>query len=201
MKPEPLRLPDRIQTGLLELVRTFEAHGVRYALIGGLASGFRGRPRFTEDVDVLVRVTQLQLPGALQDLQSRGFELDVFAAIREWNAHHLVQIHYQGVAFDWLKPLLPCLEHALERATLELWQDTNIRIVSAEDLIVMKVLALRPQDALDIQSLLAANPGELDLDMIWRELGDSLPEGDERLHQFEAILEAYSGADEKSQPP
>ena len=186
---------------LLELVRTFESHAVPYALIGGLASGFRGRPRFTEDVDVLVRVAQLKLPGLLQDLQSRGFSLDMVETVREWNEHHLAQIHYQDVAIDWLKPLLPCLDHALDRAPLEAWPDANVRIASAEDLILLKVLAMRPQDVFDIQNLLAANSGLLDLELIRRELQDALPATDERVQRFEELARPYSVDDETASVP
>ena len=34
---------------------------IRYALVGGLATTMRGRPRFTQDVDILLEVT---FPGA-----------------------------------------------------------------------------------------------------------------------------------------
>lgn len=200
MQPEPSRLPERIRTALRELVRTFQTHDVRYALIGGLASGFRGRPRFTEDVDVLVRVPQLKLPDVLEELQSRGFDVDVIETVRAWNEHHLAQIHYQGVAIDWLKPLLPCLDHALDRAPVEAWADDDVRIVAAEDLILLKVLAMRPQDAFDIQNLLAANAGLLDLELIRSELSDTLPASDERALQFERLAAMYyvEGTDTRS---
>jgi hypothetical protein len=142
-------------------------------------------------VDVLVRVAQLTLPGVLQDLQSRGFDVDMIATIREWTEHHLTQIHYQGVPIDWLKPLLPCLNHAIDRASVEKWLDANVRIASAEDLILLKVLSLRSQDELDIQNLLAANSGLLDLDTIRRELQDALPEADQRVQRFEELVSQH----------
>lgn len=188
MQPGNPDLPGRIQTVLLALIRTFESHGVQYALIGGVASGFRGSPRFTEDVDMLVRIPQLKLPGVLQELQSQGFELDLHATIREWNQQHLTLIRNQDIAIDWLKPVLPCLEHALERASAERWLNTSVRIVCAEDLIVLKVLSFRVQDQLDIQNLLAANAGLLDLQLIRHELQDALPESDERLQGFENLV-------------
>jgi hypothetical protein len=53
-----------------------------------------------------------------------------------------------------------------------------IGVVRAEDLIVMKLLARRVQDVVDVQGLLVANRGTLDLDRIRRwlpELDDMKP--------------------------
>ncbi len=139
----------------------------------------------------------LSLPGLLQDLESRGFQLDVFGTIREWNQHHLAQIHYQRVAIDWLKPLLPCMERVIDRAPSEQRSDANVRIDSAEGLILLKVLSMRPQDALDVRNLLAPNSGALDLELILRELQEALPALDARLQQFESMTAEHYGADER----
>jgi hypothetical protein len=191
MKPEPEGLKPELRTGLLELVHTLDSQGVRYALVGGLASGFRGRARFTEDIDLLLLVPQLKLPGVLEDLKARGFDLDVIETIREWNQNHTAVLRYHGVQIDWLKPVLPCLQHVIDRAAGEDWLGTTVRIASTEDLIVLKLLAFRPQDVLDIQGLLAANAGALDLELVRRELGDVLPDDDERIVQFEELVRDY----------
>jgi hypothetical protein len=40
----------------------FDARSIRYALIGGFAFALRGRPRFTQDVDVLLEVRPANPP-------------------------------------------------------------------------------------------------------------------------------------------
>jgi hypothetical protein len=47
------------------LADTFAAQSIRYAVVGGLATALRGRPRFTQDVDVLLDVPQIMLPALL----------------------------------------------------------------------------------------------------------------------------------------
>lgn len=49
--------------GVELLADTFAAKSIRYALIGGLATLMRGRPRFTQDIDILLDVSQVALPG------------------------------------------------------------------------------------------------------------------------------------------
>src|SRR4029077_4090631 len=98
-------LPQNLLAGLLELVQALDRLGLRYALIGGIAAGYRSRPRFTQDLDFLLDVPQLALPGLLDDLRERGFSCDPETVIREWTREHLTVLSFHGVRIDWLKPL------------------------------------------------------------------------------------------------
>src|SRR5687767_8721762 len=80
---------------------------IRYALVGGLATTMRGRPRFTQDVDILLEVPQLSLAPLLEDLSRRGFTLDVATVVREFVRDHLTAFRFGTVRIDWLKPMLP----------------------------------------------------------------------------------------------
>ena len=81
--PEPLA--GDLVAAVEGLGAAFQARGIRYALLGGLATILRGRPRFTQDVGVLLDVPQVELPGLLDDLIDRGFSLDTPTVIRhEW---------------------------------------------------------------------------------------------------------------------
>lgn len=119
---------------------------VRYALIGGLAAGLRTHARYTRDVDFLLTIPQLALPGVLEDLQQRGFDFDLMTTIREWTQEHMTVLSYRGIRIDWLKPVIPAYQHILDRATEEPWLDQPIRVATAEGLILLKLLAFRPQD-------------------------------------------------------
>ncbi len=67
---------------------------------------------------------------------------------------------------DWLKAVIPAYQHVLDRATEETWLGRRIRVASAEGLILMKLLAGRAQDWLDIENLAAAQRDRLDVDWI-----------------------------------
>jgi predicted nucleotidyltransferase len=187
----PVELPLDLASALTQHVKVCEQHGIRYALIGGLATGIRSRMRFTEDVDFLLDVPQLHLPRLLADLATFHFQWDQQAAITDWTQGHMLQLRYGDVPVDWLKPVLPCLAHILDRAETLSWRGTALRVAIAEDLIVLKLFALRTQDVADIQSLLAVNRGTLDLDLIRAELHATLPD-DPVLQRFEElVLEFY----------
>jgi Nucleotidyl transferase of unknown function (DUF2204) len=191
MDSPPSNLPQTLLTALSELTQALDETGTAYALIGGLAAGYRSRPRFTQDVDLLVQIPQLILPGLLDKLQKRGFQFDTTTVIREWNAEHMTVLSFSGVRIDWLKPVLPCFQHVIDTAQEETWGGTTVRIASAEALVLMKLLSFRQQDLVDIESLLAANRGELDLEWIRRELAPVMPADDPRLDRFKELVDEF----------
>ena len=136
-----------------------------YAVIGGMATGYRSQPRFTKDLDFLLVIPQLVLPGLLEDLKQRGFDFDTEVVIREWIQEHMTVLSFRGIRIDWLKPVIPAYFHILDRATEEPWLKQPIRVASAEGLILLKLLAFRTQDLVDIENLVAAHE-HLDLDWI-----------------------------------
>src|SRR5205085_12679055 len=100
----------------------------------------------TQDIDFLLEVPQVVLPGLLDELRARGFEFDTETAIREWTREHLAVLSFHGIRIDWLKPVIPCYQHVLDRARPEAWLGQSIRIASPEGLILMKLLAFRGLD-------------------------------------------------------
>jgi len=173
------------------LGEVFENRGVRYALLGGLATMLRGRPRFTQDVDVLLEVPQLALPGLLDELVDRGFSLDRETVIRQFVEQHMTAFRYGVVRIDWLKPVLPLYAHALAAATKLPWGDKHaLRVLTPEGLIVTKLVAFRPQDQEDIRTLLAANADEIDAALIRREWASVSVGEEERTAWLEAELAA-----------
>jgi hypothetical protein len=152
------------------LGEAFAGRAINYALLGGLATTLRGRPRFTQDVDVLLDVPQLALPSLLDELIERGFTLDRTAVIRQYLGQHMSAFHYGSVRIDWLKPMLPLYAHALANASTLTWTPGHpIRVVKPEGIILTKLLAFRPQDQADIETLLLANRDDIDANFVRRE--------------------------------
>jgi predicted nucleotidyltransferase len=185
------RLQPSLVKCLLELTDSLERRNVRYALIGGLAVGYRSQPRYTQDVDLLLHVPQPVLPALLEDLCEHGFVCEPGSVISQWTREHMTMLSFEGVRVDWLKPVLPCFEHVLDTARPEFLLGRMIRIASAEALIFLKLVASRPQDLVDIQNLLAANRGGLDLDWIRREWQTIFDADDPRLTRFEALVRDF----------
>jgi len=149
------------------LAEAFAARSVRHALIGGLASSMRGRPRFTQDIDFLLDVPQAVLPGLVDDLVRRGFAIEKDVVIKEYVREHITAFSFGAVRIDWLKPVLPFYSRALDDPQpLEWSAGHSVRVATAEGLILTKLVAFRPRDQEDIETLLTANRDEIDIGLI-----------------------------------
>jgi predicted nucleotidyltransferase len=187
---EAFLAPDLV-SGVREIAAVFESRKVAHALIGGVAVSYRSRPRSTRDIDFMVQVPQLALSALLDDLLQRGFEFDLNTVIRQYVQEHMTVLSYRGIRVDWLKPMLPIYQHVIDRAGKEEWLGTQVKVASPESLIVMKLLAFRAQDQIDLTNLLAANPGQLDLSFVrqeWLTVGEA---DDPRMLRFEQMVEQY----------
>ena len=168
---EDLPISRDVLDAALQCAASAQKANLRYALIGGVATGFRTTPRFTRNAEFLFEIPQLQLPAFLDDLAGREFTCDTTTTIREWTREHMTVLSFRGVRVDWLKPVIPIYQHVLDRATEETWLGPPIRVATTEGLILIKMLAYRAQDVLDIESLVSAHRDTLDLDWIkseWR---------------------------------
>ncbi len=171
------------------MAEAFDARSIRYALIGGLAFVLRGRPRFTQDVDFLLDVPQVVLPGLLDDLVERGCALDPAVVIKEYVREHVASFPFGRVRIDWLKPVLPLYSRILADATPMEWTEGHtVRVVTAEGLILTKMVAFRPQDQIDIETLLTANRDEINVDVIRQEWSPFAASEAERTAWLEAAI-------------
>jgi hypothetical protein len=168
----------RLRQAFEALVETFHAHRVHYVIIGGVAVIQHTRIRTTVDIDALVSLPQTGMPGFFEALQARGFTVDVMRSIRELRDEGMTAIRFQDVVVDLMRPLLPAYAHVLDRSIEATVFGHSVKISSAEGLILMKVIAMRPQDELDVRDLLATYAGSLDIDFIRKEL-DAISEPDD----------------------
>jgi hypothetical protein len=167
---------------LEEVVRrlgvVFNRRNVRHALIGGLAVGLRSRPRATKDADFIVHVPSIAFPGLLEELVSEGFSLDVKDVIRRWPLDRFIVFYCGQVRIDWMQPVIPLYANVLATAEATPWLDTELRVATAEGIILTKMLAFRTQDQADIETLLIANCDAVDVELIRREWS-AVAEGEE----------------------
>jgi predicted nucleotidyltransferase len=153
---------ERLARVLADGVRALEAASIPYVLIGGAASAIRGRPRLSDDVDIFVRHTDAD--RALDVLAEAGFET------KKTNPKWIYKATRDEITIDlmfWLSGDVYCDDEVLAHATRERYGDAEVTVASAEDLIVVKVLAHDEQSAHhwhDALALLALN--EIDWDYL-----------------------------------
>ena len=181
----------RVTTTLSQVVDVLNAQGAQYALIGGLGVALRGNIRATQDVDILMHIVQLRLPSLFEAMRDCGCQLDVVAAVREWNDGGMLAVEWpERVQVDLLKPVIPVFHRIIERASDEAFNEQVVRVADAESLLLLKLLAFRPLDQEDIRGILTKNAGGLNLDWV-RSEADEAGLDQQRLDDFEQLVQDF----------
>ncbi|HVT44220.1 MAG TPA: nucleotidyl transferase AbiEii/AbiGii toxin family protein [Thermoanaerobaculia bacterium] len=158
---------DRLLRPLAALTRWFSETGLQAAVIGGVAASLRGTPRLTKDIDAVVldadaetlvrSGTTYQLTPRIPDAIDFAHETRVL----------LLRFSPNEVDIDISLGALPFEEEVVERSSLIDVGGLQVRVATATDLVIMKAVAGRPRDVVDIENLIDANP-DLDVDRIRR---------------------------------
>ncbi|MCX6543416.1 MAG: nucleotidyltransferase [Acidobacteria bacterium] len=153
---------------LAALSRTLAGLNVPWYVFGAQAALIWGRPRMTMDVDVTVRLGDTDSGTLVSALQAVGFDLRIVATQDFVQQTRVLPFSHRptGLAVDVVLAG-PGLEDAfLSRAVVLEIGGTKVPVISAEDLIVTKILAGRPKDIDDIRGVLQERGGGLDIDQI-----------------------------------
>jgi hypothetical protein len=153
---------------LADLSRVLERLGLAWYVFGAQAALIWGRPRLTTDVDVTVRLGSHDPTMLVEALEAAGFRLRIVATPQFLRQTRVLPLAHEPTAMAVDIVLAgPGLEDLfLSRAVMVKVGASTIPIISAEDLIVTKVLAGRPKDIDDIGGVLAERGHALDLDLI-----------------------------------
>lgn len=113
-----------------------ETVSIPYMFIGGLPLAIYGRPKPIQDLDLMVKHEDAE--KALKALQDAGFET------KEPSEHWLHKAAKEGVLVDLITRSEGDLfvdEEMIERSVTKDYKGQQVRLVSAEDLLVMKAVA------------------------------------------------------------
>jgi predicted nucleotidyltransferase len=165
---------------------------VPVAVIGGVAASLLGRPRVTKDVDMVALAEDDTWRGLLEVGTRHGFEARVADALDFARLSRVLLLRYEptGIELDLSFAALPFERELIERAATRVVRGVTFRVATAEDIVVMKSLALRPRDVADIEAILEATP-QLDLQRVrvtLRAFTEAL-ETDDFAGEFERILQ------------
>ena len=120
------------------IAATFNKHGIRYAVVGGIALAFHGRPRFTRDVDFLVHQKD-------EDL------LDIA----------LERLDYEETAEPWILPDTPLILRRFLK--VEGQDEIMIDVLLASDDEHLRII----EDAIRAESEIGPVPVAARQDIIW----------------------------------
>ncbi len=137
---------------LQSLIDHFDSGGI---IIGGVAFSILAYPRFTADADAMLLLPLERLDELLITARECGFtprinDIETFA-----RKHRVLLLRHEqsGINIDISLGILPFESAAVKRSKIHVIHGLPLRLPSVEDLIIMKAVAHRQKDIIDIQAL------------------------------------------------
>jgi predicted nucleotidyltransferase len=155
---------ERLLRGAVELQRATDLDVV---LIGGVARGAWASPRATRDVDVIVGTAELEPVIAAAPHAGLTSVPDEVAWLASADMTRLrLPDHLTGpVRLDVIAAVHPYYERVIARARSLTVLGLEVQVACPEDVILLKVLADRPQDRADVRAIIEAQ-ADLDWDLL-----------------------------------
>ena len=144
-----------VNSDFSDLLRLFNAGRVRYLVIGGFAVIQYAEPRFTADLDLWVGTDPGNAGAVYGALREFGAPLSGLTAGDFAEEGYFYQIGVPPVRVDVLMGIPGIgFEEAWARRVEIDFDGLPVPFISREDLITAKRASGRPQDMIDVQSLL-----------------------------------------------
>ena len=159
--------PQPVADLLADLARGLGALGVRWFLFGAQAAILHGSARLSADVDVTVDLGARSNRELVDALVREGFELRVADVQGFVDATRVIPLLHVSsrMPLDIVLAGPGLEEQFFARAVERRVGDALVPVVSAEDLVAMKILAGRPRDTEDVASIVRARH-DLDVEAI-----------------------------------
>ena len=146
-----------LQEEFLALIDALNRDGVEYGVCGGIALAIHGYPRFTKDIDILIRPEDLDRALAVAAAQrfivaARPLRFDA-GTPKEREVRRISKIEGEDVMTLDLLLSQGVLQDAWDDREAFEWQGRIVKAVSAHALARMKRIAGRDQDLLDVRRL------------------------------------------------
>ena len=137
-----------------EFLQFLNSNEVEYLIIGGYAVAVHGHPRYTKDIDIWIRPTQLNAKRLVKAIDEFGFGSLGLSADDFLSPDTIVQIGYPPRRIDLLTaPSGVEFEGCFARRFLVEVDGIHLSFIALHDLKSNKRASGRPQDLADIDNL------------------------------------------------
>lgn len=161
-----------LESALRSVIQVLDQRSIPYAVMGGLAVRVYAIPRFTNDVDLTISLGRDELPALFEALRSINCEipppywtgwLDSVAGLPLFKAVFIGS--ERSVEIDLFVAETKFQQSLIQRRQRIQVGTEQIAFVSPEDLILLKLIASRPRDLIDVQDILFTM-GELNVEYL-----------------------------------
>jgi predicted nucleotidyltransferase len=186
------------------LGEVFDRLQLQFAVGGALANNYWGIVRATVDVDCLIALPKIKyqvfadefnaIGCTLRDQNGSDVPVTVPRLLEQVERRKLIECYYQRsdepVRVELFLPAVPLQDEILRRAVPIRIRNRELRITTAEDLILLKLAFHRVKDLQDVRGILWVQRGRLDMDYL-RHWSARTHESDVQ-QELEGLIEEYS---------
>jgi hypothetical protein len=172
------------------IANALERRKIPYAIGGAIALGFYAPPRATLDVDVNIFVSAgPAFARALGTLKDSGFvaETDAATLVRHAQEEGQFRGRLGGIRVDVFIPTVPFYRELKRRVRNAVLLGRPIKILSPEDLLVLKLMFFRRKDLADAEAVLRDQGTALDRRKVRDRLVKLVSEEDERVRAWDDL--------------
>jgi len=181
------------------VVRLFATEGIPYAIGGAIALFYWGEPRATADIDINVFLAASEADRVVSAFVGAGVAIDAERVLKDVAATAQARFDFGGTVVDLFFADLPFHESCGARAVRVPFGDVEMNVLSAEDLVVCKVMFDRGKDWLDAEQVLYTRGAAFDTAYVHRWLEEMLGLENERVQRFDDL--AATAASWEPDPP
>lgn len=143
-----------VQPDFRDLLALFNAHNVEYMIVGGYALAFHGAPRFTGDLDVLVKPDPDNARRILEALGAFGFASVGLTTGDFEGSDQVVQLGVPPVRVDIITSLTGVSwEEAFSGRATGIYGDIPVHYIGREQFVANKRAIGRKRDLADLEAL------------------------------------------------
>ena len=185
---------------IIGLAEFFDRLSLPHAFGGALANNYWGIVRATVDVDCLVLIPAIQYQQVAEELSRMEFVIRDEAGIdrsvtavalrNQAQESKLIELFCRGLRVELFVPFLPIQNEILKRAVRVPFENRELSVTTAEDLILLKLAFHRQKDLADIRGMLWVQRGQLDLDYLRLWSGKMLEDAIQ--HELDDLIRAYA---------
>jgi hypothetical protein len=130
--------------------------GTPAIVIGGVAASLLGKPRLTNDVDWTANVDESNVESFIKAAESHGITPLIKDAAKFAEISSIIPFIHRAsnVKVDVAFALAPFELAAIQRGKWVSLRGYNLPLAAPDDLLIMKAVAHRPKDHLDVHELL-----------------------------------------------
>ena len=143
-----------LSADLKEFIELLNSRGVEYVIVGAHSLAFHARPRYTGDLDILVRPSPENAAKLVSLLRDFGFAKGDLAESDFTVPEQMIQLGRAPNRIDLLTSISGVtVEDAFSTRMLAELEGLPVFVLSKEALILNKRAVGRPQDMADLESL------------------------------------------------